>query len=308
MKNINYISTSHLNSSKNKKKKLNRPNWIKVKAPQSKNYLETTSLIDKLNLNTVCKAAACPNIGECWDKKHATIMILGNVCTRKCTFCNILTGVPNKVDINEPLNVAKAINSLNLKHVVITSVDRDDLVDGGANHFSECIKEIRNLNKKVTIEILTPDFQRKKNAMNIIVKAIPDVFNHNLETIPRLYKEIRKGANYAHSLSILNYVKEKNARIWTKSGLMLGLGESIDEVFDVLDNMRQNKVDFLTVGQYLQPTDGHQKLKKYYTLEEFKFIEDVAWEKGFKMVSCTPLTRSSYHADEHFEKLKAIHA
>ncbi len=308
MKKLNYISTSHLKILQKNKVKIKRPSWIKVKAPQSKNYFETTSLIDKLKLNTVCKAAACPNIGECWDKKHATVMILGNICTRKCTFCNILTGVPNKVDQKEPLNVAKAVSLLNLKHVVITSVDRDDLDDGGANHFAECIRNIRKLDKEVTIEILTPDFQRKKNAKNIILKSRPDVFNHNLETVPRLYKEIRKGASYKHSLSLLNFIKTNNPKIWTKSGLMLGLGESFSEIVEVLDEMRSNKIDFLTIGQYLQPTDGHQKLLKYYSLEEFKSIEDIAWSKGFKMVSCSPLTRSSYHADADFAKLRQIYA
>ena len=304
MKKLNYISTSHLTNTKTGNEKMSRPKWIRVKAPQSKNYFETTSLINKLKLNTVCKAAACPNIGECWDKKHATVMILGNVCTRKCTFCNILTGVPNKVDIEEPKNVARAVNELNLRHVVITSVDRDDLEDGGASQFASCIKSIRNLDNSVTIEILTPDFQRKENAMDIILESKPDVFNHNLETIPRLYKEIRRGANYNHSLSILNYVKMQDPNIWTKSGLMLGLGEDEKEVFNVLDDMRDNQVDFLTIGQYLQPSEGHQKLQKYYSLEEFKFIENMAWKKGFKMVSCSPLTRSSYHADEDFAKLR----
>jgi len=308
MKKNDYISTSHLNKSINNKVKIKRPNWIKVRAPQSKNYFETTTLINKLKLNTVCKAAACPNIGECWDKKHATVMILGNVCTRKCTFCNISSGMPNKVDINEPLNVAKAVTALNLKHIVITSVDRDDLIDGGANHFASCIYNIRKLDQKVTIEILTPDFQRKENALDTILKANPDVFNHNLETIPRLYKEIRRGASYRHSLSILNYVKTKNSKIWTKSGLMLGLGENMNEVLEVLDDMRDSKVDFLTIGQYLQPTEGHQRLERYYSLDEFKYLEDVAWKKGFKMVSCSPLTRSSYHADEDFVKLREKYA
>ena len=221
-----YISKAHLKNSSHIK--LKRPNWIRVKAPISDGYNDSRLLVKKLNLNTVCQEAACPNIGECWEKKHVTIMILGKVCTRKCTFCNISTGIPDKVDSTEPIRLAKAISALELKHVVITSVDRDDLKDGGAKHFYDCINEIRKLDKKVTIEILVPDFQRKNNALNIIAKANPDVFNHNLETVPRLYKEIRKGANYNHSLKILKKIKSYNPKIWTKSGLMVGLGESIE--------------------------------------------------------------------------------
>ena len=301
-----YISKAHLKNSSHIK--LKRPNWIRVKAPISDGYNDSRLLVKKLNLNTVCQEAACPNIGECWEKKHVTIMILGKVCTRKCTFCNIATGIPDKVDSKEPIRLAKAISALELKHVVITSVDRDDLKDGGAKHFYDCVNEIRKLDKKVTVEILVPDFQRKAKALNIIAKANPDVFNHNLETIPRLYKEIRKGADYKHSLSILKKIKAYNHKIWTKSGLMVGLGESINEIYSVMNDMRNNSVDFVTIGQYLQPSKGHQELKKYYTLKEFKELEKKAWEYGFSMVSCTPLTRSSYHADEDFAKLKELNA
>ena len=304
MKKTNYISKTHLT---NTSKKIPKPPWIKVKAPQSSSVFKTKDIVKQFNLNTVCEEAACPNIGECWNNKHATFMILGRVCTRKCTFCNIASGIPNTLDVNEPEKIARAVNALNLKHVVITSVDRDDLEDGGANQFASCINKIRELNKKITIEILTPDFQRKKNAIDIIINAMPDVFNHNLETIPRLYKDIRRGASYLHSLSLLKTIKEKG-NIWTKSGLMVGLGETISEVYEVISTMRNYSIDFLTVGQYLQPTTGHQKLVKYYSPEEFKLIEDMAWDLGFKMVSCSPLTRSSYHADEHFSMLRKANA
>ena len=298
-----YISTAHLNNNFTIRK--NKPNWIKVKAPVSKNYIKSLNLIKTLNLNTVCQEAACPNIGECWNKKHVTVMILGRVCTRKCTFCNIATGLPNLVDNDEPKRIAEAISKLKLKHVVITSVDRDDLEDGGAKHFKKCINEIRSLDANVTIEILVPDFQRKKGVLDIIANEPPDVFNHNLETIPRLYKEIRKGANYQHSLNILSKIKLINNKIWTKSGLMVGLGESMNEIFCVMKDMKNHNVDFITIGQYLQPSVKHQKLQKYYTPAEFKIMEDKAWSLGFSMVSCSPLTRSSYHADEDFKKLKA---
>ena len=301
----NYISKTHLSNTV--ENNIKRPSWIKVKAPQSNTFSKTNKIIKSLDLNTVCEEAACPNIGECWNKKHATFMILGRVCTRKCTFCNIATGFPNKLDKDEPRKIAKAVDALNLRHVVITSVDRDDLIDGGAKQFSECIQNIRNLNKDITIEILTPDFQRKENAINIIINAKPDVFNHNLETIPRLYKKVRKGADYFHSLNLLKTIKNKGD-IWTKSGLMVGLGESLNEIFEVMIDMREHNVDFLTVGQYLQPSKGHQKLLKYYSLEEFKYIEDEAKRLGFRMVSCSPLTRSSYHADEYFKKLKTSYA
>ena len=300
----NYISKTHLTNTTNKIKK---PFWIKVKAPQSIEVFKTRDIVKQFNLNTVCEEAACPNIGECWNKKHATFMILGRVCTRKCTFCNVATGTPNKIDKNEPEKIARAVNALGLKHVVITSVDRDDLDDGGAEQFALCISKIRSLNKNITIEILTPDFQRKKNAIDLIIKSKPDVFNHNLETIPRLYKDIRRGANYNHSLYLLKNIKEKG-NIWTKSGLMVGLGEKISEIYNVMEDMRRVNVDFLTVGQYLQPSKGHQKLIKYYSPEEFKSIEEKAWQLGFKMVSSTPMTRSSYHADEHFNMLRKNNA
>ena len=300
----NYISKTHLT---NTSKRVRKPSWIKVRAPQSSSVFKTKDIVNQFNLNTVCEEAACPNIGECWNNKHATFMILGRVCTRKCTFCNIASGTPNKLDNKEPENIAKAVNALNLRHVVITSVDRDDLDDGGANQFALCIKKIRELNKEITIEILTPDFQRKKSAIDIIVNSKPDVFNHNLETVPRLYKDIRRGANYLHSLSLLKTIKQKG-NIWTKSGLMVGLGETISEVYKVMNTMREHNIDFLTIGQYLQPTNGHQKLIKYYSPEEFKLIENKAWDLGFKMVSCTPLTRSSYHADEHFNMLRKKYA
>ncbi len=301
-----YISKSHLSNTS--VIKLKRPSWIKVKAPLSDGYNSSKDLVNTLKLNTVCQEAACPNIGECWEKKHITVMILGRVCTRKCTFCNIATGTPQKVNLEEPTKIAEAISRLKLKHVVITSVDRDDLIDGGALHFSNCIKEIRRLDQNVTIEILVPDFQRKKNALNIIANSSPDVFNHNLETIPRLYKEVRKGANYLHSLCILRKIKKLNNKIWTKSGLMVGLGESVSEIFSVMEDMRRHKVDFITIGQYLQPSKGHQELKKYYSLTEFQELEKKAWSLGFSMVSCSPLTRSSYHADEDFIKLKESNA
>ena len=302
MKKSNYISTSHLNNITDNK--LKRPNWIKVKAPISINYKNTKRLIDSLKLNTVCQEAACPNIGECWERKHATVMILGRVCTRNCTFCHIATGNPNNVDHDEPKKLAIAVAELKLKHVVITSVDRDDLKDGGAQHFAECISNIRLLDKKVTIEILTPDFQRKQNALKIITDAVPDVFNHNLETVPRIYKEVRKGASFNHSLKLLKNIKVMNKNIWTKSGIMVGLGEKINEILEVMLAMRNAKVDFLTIGQYLQPSSLHHKLVKYYNLSEFKYLEDKAWDMGFKMVSSSPLTRSSYHADSDFEKLR----
>ena len=305
-KKIPYISKSHLTNKVIEKKK--KPNWIKVKAPVSKNYIKSLDLINTLRLNTVCQEAACPNIGECWEKKHVTVMILGRVCTRKCTFCNISTGTPDLVDLDEPRRIAKAISKLNLKHVVITSVDRDDLEDGGAKHFQKCINEIRSLDASVTIEILVPDFQRKKGALDIIAHASPDVFNHNLETIPRFYKQVRKGANYKHSLNLLSEVKKINNKIWTKSGLMVGLGETMNDIISVMSDMRNHNIDFITVGQYLQPSSKHQKLKKYYTPDEFKILEDKAWNLGFSMVSCSPLTRSSYHADEDFIKLKASRA
>tara|TARA_Y100001960_G_scaffold4137_1_gene4506 strand:+ start:807 stop:1757 length:951 start_codon:yes stop_codon:yes gene_type:complete len=298
----NYISRSHLTNSSTTK--LKKPNWIRVKAPISAGYLSTKELITKANLNTVCESASCPNIGECWDKGHATVMILGDVCTRKCGFCNIKSGAPSNIDILEPYRLAKAISQLNLRHVVITSVDRDDLKDGGANQFVKSIYEIKKLSRNITIEVLTPDFQRKEGALAQIVNAKPDVFNHNLETISRLYKNVRRGASYNHSLNLLKKVKKLSSTIFTKSGIMVGLGEKIEEIETLLKDLRKADVDFVTIGQYMQPSKDHLPVIKYYTIEEFKKIENIAYNMGFLLVSSSPLTRSSYHADDDFHKLK----
>ena len=298
----NYVSRSHLTNSSTTK--LKKPNWIRVKAPISTGYLSTKELITKANLNTVCESASCPNIGECWDKGHATVMILGDVCTRKCGFCNIKSGAPSDIDILEPYRLAKAISQLNLRHVVITSVDRDDLKDGGANQFVKSIYEIKKLSKNITIEVLTPDFQRKEGALAQIVNAKPDVFNHNLETISRLYKNVRRGASYNHSLNLLKKVKKLSSIIFTKSGIMVGLGEKIEEIENLLKDLRKADVDFVTIGQYMQPSKDHLPVIKYYTIEEFKKIENIAYNMGFLLVSSSPLTRSSYHADDDFHKLK----
>lgn len=277
----------------------------KVRAPSAHaGFQETAALMKLYRLNTVCEEAACPNIGECWSKKHATVMILGSVCTRACRFCNVATGRPDKVDPHEPENLAKAIEKLKLNHVVITSVDRDDLEDGGASHFAECIKEIRQLLPEITIEILTPDFLNKEEAREIIIKAKPDVFNHNIETAPRLYAKIRPKARYFNSLSLLHEVKEKSLGIFTKSGLMVGLGETKEEVLQVMDDLRAAKVDFITIGQYLQPTRKHASVERYVTEEEFAYYKKAAFSKGFLMVAASALTRSSYHAGEDFIKLK----
>ncbi|AAU04184.1 lipoyl synthase [Rickettsia typhi] len=281
-----------------------RPDWIKVKAPNSAEYYNTKDLIKNLRLNTVCEEAACPNIGECWSRKHATVMILGSVCTRACRFCNVKTGRPDLLDPHEPRRLAEAVQKLNLNHVVITSVDRDDLEDGGASHFAECINEIRRSSPNTTIEILTPDFLRKAGAVEVIANSKPDVFNHNVETVPSLYKTIRPGARYYNSLSLLHNIKKLSPEIFTKSGMMVGLGEEINEVVQVMDDLREANVDFLTIGQYLQPTKSHAEVIKYVTPEEFKYLERIAKTKGFLMVSATPLTRSSYHADKDFQKLK----
>ena len=283
---------------------LKKPNWIKVKAPTSKEYSDTLELVKKYNLHTVCQEAACPNIGECWSKKHATFMILGDTCTRACSFCNVKTGKPFSIDPMEPLNVAKSVSKLNLKHVVITSVDRDDLFDGGAGQFISTIKYIKELSPHTTIEILTPDFLRKGEVYKSIVDANPDVFNHNIETIKRLYKAIRPGSIYFESLNLLNTVKKYDHRVFTKSGLMVGLGEEIHEVKELLVDLKQHSVDFVTIGQYLQPSIHHEKVHKFYSPDEFKELENYCFTLGFKMVSSSPLTRSSYHADEDFKKLK----
>ena len=298
-----YISTSHLNFNSNVLR-IKKPNWIRVKAPISKDYLETKKLIKDFALNTVCEEASCPNIGECWSKKHATVMILGDICTRKCGFCNIKSGRPRKVDLEEPFRLARAISKLNLKHVVITSVDRDDLIDGGASHFNKSIIAIKRLCKDITIEVLVPDFQRKSSALKIVLNAVPDVLNHNLETVPRLYKTVRRGANYECSLDLLCEAKKINSNIFTKSGIMVGLGEKVEEIEKVLDDMRRVKVDFVTIGQYLQPTNKHLPVKRFLAPEEFKYLESEAYKKGFLMVSASPLTRSSYHADDDFANLK----
>lgn len=281
-----------------------KPDWIRVRAPQSAEYQQTYDLARTLKLNTVCEEAACPNIGECWKKKHATFMILGSVCTRACAFCNIKTGTPDKLDPHEPENLANAIKTLQLEHAVITSVDRDDLDDGGANHFAACIKAIRAASPQTTIEVLTPDFMRKDGALEIVVAAKPDVFNHNIETVPSLYTRIRPGARYFHSLSLLQKVKEIDPEIFTKSGIMVGLGETKQEVVQIMDDFRSANVDFMTIGQYLQPTKNHAPIDRYVTPDEFRYYERMAFAKGFLMVSSSPLTRSSYHAGDDFNKLR----
>lgn len=286
-------------------KGLKKPDWIRVKAPVSKVYEETRDLMRAQKLNTVCEEASCPNIGECWSKKHATIMILGSVCTRSCRFCNVATGMPDKLDPHEPERVAQAMAELGLKHIVITSVDRDDLPDGGARHFARTITEIRKVSPGTTIEILTPDFLRKDGALEIVVESNPDVYNHNVETIPRLYPSVRPGARYFHSMNLLSRVKELAPHMFTKSGLMVGLGEEKGELYQVMDDMRAANVDFLTIGQYLQPTPKHHEVMRFVHPDEFADYEKMARGKGFLMVSATPLTRSSYHAGDDFEKLKA---
>lgn len=281
-----------------------KPDWIRVKAPTSKIYQETHATARRLKLNTVCEEAACPNIGECWTKKHATFMILGSTCTRACAFCNVKTGRPDLLDPHEPERVAEAVRELGLNHVVITSVDRDDLDDGGAQHFAYVIQHIRDMNPNTTIEVLTPDFLRKEGALEIVIEARPDVFNHNVETVPSLYKRIRPGARYFHSMNLLHRAKELDPTIFTKSGMMVGLGETRAEVEQVMDDMRAADVDFITIGQYLQPTPKHAPVDRFVDPVEFKAYESVARTKGFLMVSATPLTRSSYHADRDFELLK----
>lgn len=284
---------------------LRKPSWIRAKAPGSAAYAETRAIVKENNLVTVCEEAACPNIGECWEQKHATFMIMGETCTRACAFCNVATGVPLPLDASEPAYVAEAVAKLGLRHVVITSVDRDDLDDGGAQHFADTINAIRDMSPGTTVEILTPDFLRKDGALEIVVEAKPDVFNHNLETVPRLYLSIRPGARYFHSLNLLQRVKQLDPEIFTKSGIMVGLGEAREEVMQVMDDMRSADIDFITIGQYLQPTRKHAPIDKFWTPEEFDGLATQANAKGFLMVSATPLTRSSHHADEDFEKLKA---
>ena len=283
-----------------------KPSWIRVKAPVSQEYHSTRELMRGLKLNTVCEEAACPNIGECWAKKHATFMILGSVCTRACAFCNVATGMPDDLDPFEPKRVADATAELGLNHVVVTSVDRDDLADGGAEHFAQTIRAIRRQSPETTIEILTPDFKHKVDqAVDIIVAAKPDVFNHNLETAPRLYPSIRPGARYFTSLDLLHRVKRADPTIFTKSGLMVGLGESKEEVLQVMDDLRAADVDFITIGQYLQPTAKHAAVDRFVEPKEFASYVKIARAKGFLMVSASPLTRSSHHAGDDFEKLRA---
>ncbi|MFA7639411.1 MAG: lipoyl synthase [Parvibaculum sp.] len=284
---------------------LRKPEWIRVRAPGSPVYAETKQIVRENGLVTVCEEAGCPNIGECWTKKHATMMIMGDTCTRACSFCNVKTGLPEPLDADEPERVANAVEKLGLRHVVITSVDRDDLADGGAQHFVEVIEAIRRRSPGTTIEILTPDFLRKEGALEKVVAAKPDVFNHNLETVPRLYLNIRPGARYFHSLRVLQRVKELDPTIFTKSGIMVGLGEVREEVLQVMDDMRSASIDFLTIGQYLQPTRKHAAIDRFVTPEEFKSYERIARTKGFLLVSASPLTRSSYHADEDFARLRA---
>ncbi len=283
-----------------------KPDWIRVKAPVSQGYKDTREIIRENRLVTVCEEAGCPNVGECWSKGHATMMIMGEICTRGCTFCNIATGRPEALDAFEPGRVAHAVEKLGLNHVVITSVDRDDLEDGGAEHFAQTIRAIRHRSPGTTIEILTPDFLKcPDSALETVVESRPDVFNHNLETVPGLYPEVRPGARYFHSLRLLQRVKQLDPGMFTKSGIMVGLGEDRQAVLQVMDDMRAADVDFLTIGQYLQPTAKHHRVDRFVPPEEFRAYEQSAWGKGFLMVSATPLTRSSYHAGEDFEKLRA---
>jgi lipoic acid synthetase len=285
-----------------------KPPWIRVKAPTSPEYQATRRLMRELKLNTVCEEAACPNIGECWKEKHATVMILGAVCTRACTFCNVATGRPDQLDPHEPQRVGEAVAALGLNHIVVTSVDRDDLDDCGAGHFAQTIAAIRAAAPQTTIEVLVPDFLRKDGAIEIVVAAKPDVLNHNLETVPRLYGEVRPGARYFHSLRLLDQAKRLDPTLFTKSGLMVGLGEQRAEVLQVMDDLREAQVDFLTIGQYLQPTPKHHPVAGFVTPDAFEGYRRLAFGKGFLMVSASPLTRSSYHAGEDFARLKAARA
>ncbi len=282
-----------------------KPDWIRVKAPVSREYVATREVVRANKLHTVCEEAACPNIGECWTKRHATMMIMGDTCTRACAFCNVKTGLPGPLDMDETANVANGVKTLGLAHVVITSVDRDDLADGGAEHFARVINAIHATSPGTSVEVLTPDFLRKDGAIEVLMAAQPEVFNHNLETVPRLYLKIRPGARYFTSLRLLERAKELMPTGFTKSGLMVGLGETREEIMQVMDDLRAAKVDFLTIGQYLQPTRKHAKLERFWTPEEFASLESIARAKGFLMVSASPLTRSSYHADSDFAQLKA---
>ena len=283
-----------------------KPNWIRSRILDSQNYFETKEIINKKRLHTVCQEASCPNISECWSKRHATFMIMGDICTRACAFCNVKTGKPTYLDPLEPTKIAQATKELKLKHVVITSVDRDDLEDGGAKHFSKTIQEIRKKNNQTTIEVLTPDFLRKGDVYKKVVSTAPDVFNHNIETVPSLYLKVRPGSKYFTSVNLLRSVKEINKKIFTKSGVMLGLGETRDEVLQVMDDLLEANVDFLTIGQYLQPSVKHYPLDRYVHPEEFAELKSIALLKGFLIVASSPLTRSSYHADEDFSKMKKL--
>jgi lipoic acid synthetase len=287
---------------------LHKPDWIRVKAPVSRGYVQTQRIVRENGLHTVCEEAACPNIGECWEKKHATFMIMGDVCTRACAFCNVRTGLPGVLDPHEPQRVAQATAALGLSHVVVTSVDRDDLADGGALHFAETIRAIRANCPSTTTEVLTPDFLRRDGAAETVVEARPDVFNHNLETVPSRYLTVRPGARYFHSLRLLQRVKELDPRLFTKSGIMVGLGEERNEVLQLMDDLRTAQVDFLTIGQYLQPTRKHHPVVQFVTPDEFKAYEAIARARGFLMVSASPLTRSSHHAGDDFARLKAARA
>jgi lipoic acid synthetase len=285
-----------------------KPEWIRVKAPVSKGYNDTHAIVRGNGLHTVCEEAGCPNIGECWEKKHATFMIMGDTCTRACAFCNVKTGLPGPLDPDEPERVAVAAGKLGLAHLVVTSVDRDDLVDGGAGHFAATIAALRRHCPTTTIEVLTPDFLRKESALETVVTAKPDVFNHNLETVPSKYLSVRPGARYFHSIRLLQRVKELDPSMFTKSGIMVGLGEERNEVLQLMDDLRSADVDFLTIGQYLQPTKKHHPVARFITPDEFKAYETIAYAKGFLMVSASPLTRSSHHAGEDFAKLRAARA
>jgi len=287
---------------------LAKPDWIRVKAPVSPGYFATQKIIRDNGLHTVCEEAGCPNIGECWEKKHATFMVMGDTCTRACAFCNVKTGRPGELDRTEPAHVAEATAKLGLAHIVVTSVDRDDLADGGAGHFAETIRAIRQRCPETTIEVLTPDFLRKDGAVEIVVEAKPDVFNHNLETVPSLYLTVRPGARYFHSLRLLQRVKELDPTMFTKSGIMVGLGEERNEVLQVMDDLRSADVDFLTIGQYLQPTRKHHEIKRFVPPDEFGALETIAYSKGFLMVAASPLTRSSHHAGADFARLKTARA
>jgi lipoic acid synthetase len=287
------------------KVELPRPPWIRIRLSADPEVEQTRQLMRRLELNTVCEEASCPNLAECWAERHATVMILGSICTRACAFCNVDTGMPDAVDPAEPERLASAVAELGLEHVVITSVDRDDLPDGGANQFARSIEAIRAFRSEMTIEVLTPDFRRKEHALATVVSASPDVFNHNLETVPRLYKHVRPGADYRHSLALLSDAKRMRPEMFTKSGIMVGLGETTEEVHQVMDDLRQADVDFLTVGQYLRPTPKHASVERYWPPEEFDELANEARSRGFLLVSASPLTRSSYHAQQDFRRLRA---